>query len=170
MAELRYATLEDLTRQTTAEELARLCDDTGQGLFAEVEGEGEGEGEPDEEQLAAAAAARAVAERAIIDAADEIDAYVGTRKTVPMADPPPLLRRLAVDLALYGLYGRRGLSGMSEGRQARYEAARTMLRDISTGRISLGAEPDAPMAKPANIAGTKAAADRTFSATTLEGF
>jgi phage gp36-like protein len=166
MSELRYATLADLTRQITAEELARLCDDTGQGLFVEVEGEGE----PDEEQLAAAAAARAVAERAIIDAADEIDAYVGTRKAVPMADPPPLLRRLVVDLALYGLYGRRGLSGMSEGRQTRYEAARTMLRDISTGRISLGAEPDAPLAKPANITGSKSSSDRVFSATTLAGF
>jgi len=73
--------------------------------------------------------------RALIDAGDEIDLYIGRRETLPLAVVPPILKRLAVDMALYFLSSEQGYT---EEKRKRYEDAKKMLHEIATGKLSLG--------------------------------
>lgn len=160
---MAYAELSDLVAQVTADELALLCDDSGQSLFYE-------DASHTPEQAAAAAAARAVAERALEDASADVDGYVGKWKTVPLSDPPAFVVRITTDIAVYALYTRRNLAGMSEGRQARYEAAQKTLGRIARGEISLGGPPHTPVNSTATFAGLKGRSDRVFTRDTLADF
>lgn len=86
--------------------------------------------------------------RAIADAGDEIDAFVGSRYTLPLATVPPLLERLACDIARFRLYS---AEPTDEVRQ-RYEDAVSTLRAVATGTASLGVAPaDAPTAAPGGV-------------------
>ena len=82
-------------------------------------------------------------EAALDDATDEIDAYVGARHELPLDPVPRVLQRLCVEIGIY----RRADSadrGTEEMRK-RYEDAIRLLKDIQSGRASLGvADPDAP--------------------------
>lgn len=113
-----YCTQSDIEEQIPQAELINLTDDAGSG------------------GVDASAVARAIA-----DADAEIDAYCGARYTVPFSPAPVMIRKLSVDLAIYHLFSRRALK-VSEDRKARYDNAIRFLRDVSLGRISLGA--DAP--------------------------
>lgn len=74
-----------------------------------------------------------VVDGALNDASDEIDAYIGTRYSVPMSPAPALLVRLCADIARYRLYDENPLDEVAE----RYKQAITTLRDISNGRATL---------------------------------
>jgi phage gp36-like protein len=81
------------------------------------------------------AADEAVAERALLDADAEIDAYLAGRYALPLASPPPVLRRVACDIARYRLWDDRA----SEEVRLRYEDARRLLQAIADGHVALGA-------------------------------
>jgi len=74
--------------------------------------------------------------RAIADADSEIDSYCGAHYEVPFSDVPAMVRKLSVDISIYNLYARR--KGAPEDRKQRYDSAIRFLRDISTGKASLG--------------------------------
>jgi len=80
--------------------------------------------------------------RAIADADAEIDGYCGSRYTLPFSPVPVMIRKLSVDIAMYNLYGLNPTLEIPEEIQARYDNAVRFLRDVSSGRVSLGV--DAP--------------------------
>lgn len=103
-------------------------------------------GEPEIEQLAGRTALDVidaeVAERALADAAAEIDSYVGARYRLPFDPVPPLLGRLACDIARYRLYD----DAAPEEIRRRYEDAVKLLTRIADGTVSFGVAVDAPTA------------------------
>lgn len=79
-----------------------------------------------------------VVAEAINRAAGEIDAYLGSRYTLPLSPVPDQVKGLAVDLALYHLYARRSV--VPPVRRQRYEAAVNFLRQMAAGLAVLEGE------------------------------
>lgn len=107
--------------------------------------------------------------RAIADADAEIDSYCGARYTVPFTTVPAIIRKMSVEIAIYNLYARR--KGASESREKRYNNAIRLLRDVSKGVVSLGA--DDPDGSPPDTNAPQMATtnpDRIFSREKLKGF
>ena len=108
-------------------------------------------------------------EKAIEDAGEEIDSYVGVRYPVPLVPVPEVLRKLAVDIAVYNLYGR--LDHVPVNRADRYKNALIFLEKVAAGKISLGTgdpdgnppESDGPLAADTNP-------ERVFDRSSLSGF
>jgi phage gp36-like protein len=71
---------------------------------------------------------------ALADADSEINSYVATRYTLPLADPPRVLGRLACDMARYYLWHTRA----SEAVTQRYQDAVKFLKAVSNGTAQLG--------------------------------
>lgn len=138
-----YCTQTDLLERTDQATLISLTDDADSG---EVDA--------------------SVVARAIADADAEIDGYVGTRHQVPLSPVPDLVRKVAVEIAIYHLYSRR--MGAPEEWRSRYEDNRALLRDISAGKVSLGEDDPSstPVSKPVIYDGE----ERVFSRTTLKDF
>lgn len=112
---MAYCTQADLLEQVSEDELIQLTDDAGAGSV-------------DTDAV----------DRAIADADAEIDTYCGTRYEVPFATVPAIVRKWAVDIALYNLGARKPL-GDDEGRRRRYEAVTRLLEKVARGVVSLGA-------------------------------
>ena len=79
--------------------------------------------------------------QAIGDATAEIDVYLATRYTLPLSAVPPVLVRVACDLAVYHLFAARRSGGVVESVRDRYKDAVRLLENISKGSVTLGAEP-----------------------------
>lgn len=78
--------------------------------------------------------------RAITSGDAEIDGYVATRHSVPLAAPVPnLIKSLAVTIAIYNLYRRRQRA--PEDVRTAYEDAVKKLEGIARGLITLGIDP-----------------------------
>ena len=108
---MAYATLADLVSRHGEDELAQLTDRLGAGV-------------PD----------AAIVERALADADAEIDGYLASRYAMPLATVPPVLARIACDIARYRLWEDRA----SDEVRRRYEDARRVLESIARGQVSLG--------------------------------
>jgi len=78
-------------------------------------------------------------ERAINDAEALIDSYCGGKYTVPFETVPAIIRKYAVDIAIYSLYARR--QGAPEDRKTRYDEAVAFLKDVAAGKVTLGVQP-----------------------------
>ena len=111
---MAYSTLEDIWAQSDATDLRQLTDDTGSGTHDE-----------------------AVVARAIADADEEIDGYLGSRYALPLSSVPGVMRKYSVDIAIYNLHSRRG-DAMPDIRRERYEHAMAFLGMVARGSISLG--------------------------------
>jgi len=116
-----YAAVADLIARYGEDELIQLTDRTGAG-----------------------AVDTAIAQRALDDAAAEIDGYLAVRHALPIASVPPLLARIACDIARYRLWDDRA----SEEVRARYEDARRVLEALAAGRVTLGVTPPQAPAGP----------------------
>lgn len=92
-------------------------------------------------------AAAAIA-RALSDADAEIDAYLEARYALPLPHVPPVLARIACDIARYRLWAERA---PDEVRQ-RYEDARRFLEALARGDVRLGLPEDQQPAAPAAMA------------------
>lgn len=114
--------------------------------------------------LAALDAAPAVA-RALADAAADIDAYLAGRYALPLASVPPVLERIACDLARYRLYDR----APTEAVRQRYEDAVRVLEQIARGTVTLGL-PAADAPAPVSGRVEFSAPPRRFSRDSLGGF
>lgn len=110
----------------------------------------------------------AVAQRALDDAQAEIDGYLSSRYRLPLPTMPPLLSRIACDIARYRLWE----DLASPEVRTRYEDARRLLEAISRGTVSLGL-PDSlpPDQKPTlSMAAAKSGPAPVFDAASMEGF
>lgn len=76
----------------------------------------------------------ALVARALADADAEIDAALAVRYQLPLATVPPLLTRIACDLARFALY----TDQVPQAVELRAKNAVKMLADIAAGRVSLG--------------------------------
>jgi len=98
--------------------------------------------------------------RAIADADALIDSYCGTRYGVPLSSTPDIIRACSVDLAICNLYARR--RGVPEDRKQRCAERVSFLKDIATGKATLGSAAPAPSSDGGPEA-TTAKSDRKFS-------
>ncbi|MCC5911326.1 MAG: DUF1320 domain-containing protein [Clostridiaceae bacterium] len=112
-----YCTVEDLLKQVSRDMLIMLTDDEGDGEIQEGN-----------------------AQKAIADASNEINAYCQTRYTTPFNPVPGILNKVAVDIALYNLFSRRGFDEDSADVSIvhRYKNAVKILEGISKGTVTLG--------------------------------
>jgi phage gp36-like protein len=118
-----------------------------------------------------------VLERALNDAAAEIDGYLQSRFALPLVDPPAMLSRLTCDIAMYRLQSLRPLHDLADARK-RYEDAVALLVRVARGEVTLGLAPDnleAPQSQGAVV--TQAGGDpsgalpsRIFRRGSLKGF
>ena len=144
---MAYCTIEDVKKLLPEADLVQLTDDEGAGTI-------------NPQRL----------EEAVAQADADIDAYLSGKYTVPLTPVPAVVKKLSADIAVYNLYSRR-LEKIPETRSERYKNAVRMLEGIAKGTISVGA---ATAPEPAGDTGgpeaTKAAGERTFTKTTMEGF
>lgn len=89
-------------------------------------------------------------ETALADATGEIDAYLADRYLVPLANPPGVIVRACVDIAVYRLWGMARSSDVEDIRK-RYEDAVRLLKLIASGDVVLDL-PEKPV-DPATGAG-----------------
>lgn len=75
-----------------------------------------------------------VMDRALTDAQSEIDGYLAARYPLPLASVTPVLVRVAADIARYYLHDQAATDLVVE----RYNAAVALLRNISSGKVTLG--------------------------------
>ncbi len=73
--------------------------------------------------------------RALDQASDEIDSFVGVRHVLPLPVVPGILRQHAVDIAVYRLALSRNV--LTDEHRVRYEDALGSLKRISEGKASL---------------------------------
>ncbi|PIQ25415.1 DUF1320 domain-containing protein [bacterium (Candidatus Blackallbacteria) CG13_big_fil_rev_8_21_14_2_50_49_14] len=91
-------------------------------------------------------------QRALNDAFAEIDGYLAGRYVLPLASVPPVLRRVAIDIAMYRLQNLRGFGDLEDSRK-RYEDAIAYLKMLAKGEVSLGlSTADTGSAAPTGIA------------------
>lgn len=105
-------------------------------------------------------------EQAISSATAEINAYAQKRYPVPFSPAPPILKKLAEDIAIYNLYARRGLDKDSSDAivSDRYKAAIKFLEHLAEGKVAIGA-PKPPPQPYIHFKGPR----RVFSRDKLEG-
>lgn len=112
---MSYAGVQDLVERYGEQEIIQLTDRDHAGVIGAV-----------------------VVERALRDAAAEIDGYLAARYVLPLATVPTVLVRLCADLARYYLYD----DHAPEQVVRRHKAAIELLRRISTGEVALGLSED----------------------------
>lgn len=115
---MAYATLQDLIDRFGEGELAQVADTLGSDEIDPT-----------------------VVDRALLDAAAEIDAALVGRYALPMASVPVLLTRIACDLARESLYSAQPTKTVAD----RAAAARALLLSIAKGTMRL----EAPKAEAA---------------------
>ena len=83
-----------------------------------------------------------VVTRAIEDAQALIDGYLAKRVTLPLSETPPLVAKLAAEIAIYNLH----TGGVSDKVEEDHKAAVRTLQDISKGHVHVpgttGVEPE----------------------------
>ena len=137
-----YATATELLTRFDANEIAQRADRTvprvvhGQ-LLADVAASADLSAYTAGE-AAQAGVAMIVVDRALRDAADTIDGYISSRYTLPLAPVPPVLARVACDLARYYLYD----DQVTEAVKQRYDDCIKLLAAVQAGRVQLGADSD----------------------------
>jgi phage gp36-like protein len=86
--------------------------------------------------------------KAIGDAGDTINGYLAGRYSLPLAGTPPVLVRIACDLAHYYLYG---VNVVPDVVQKRYDADIKFLTLLSKGEITLGLGSDGAEVDAGNV-------------------
>lgn len=107
-------------KQIATLDIVELTDDTG--LLIEM-----------------SAGLEAIVDEAITDAGAIIDGYCQKIYTVPLSPVPELIKKYAVDIAIYNLYSRRSHSDVPKNRYDRYHDAIAYLKLVTEGKVALGA-------------------------------
>ena len=140
---MAYCTESDLLSLIPVKELAELTTDSGDT--------------PDSQVVAEA-----------IDRADaEIDAYLGSRYTLPLNPVPDQVKGLSMDMALYHLYSRRSLA--PPVRRQKYEAALSLLKQIAAGEAIVEGASEL-LTESSQVESEFSSATRIFSRTTQENW
>jgi len=107
-----------------------------------------------------------VLEQALVDADAEINAYLVSRYTLPLASVPPVLTRFAADIARYMLYDTRASDQVLQ----RYKDAIAFFKQVSTGSASLGLDAGGS-GQVVDAGGVQVSApDRVFNSESLDGY
>ena len=143
-----YCTVDDLRDQSSAEFLIRCTDDAGVGAIDQT-----------------------VVEKKIIDAQTEIDSYCRAQYAVPFQAVPGLIKKIAVDIALYNLISKRGLDEESPDviLVKRYRDAVKLLENLAKGLVTIGpgaAGESRPQPQQATIFSQR----RRFTRDSMDGF
>lgn len=104
--------------------------------------------------------------RALADAAAEIDGYLATRYTLPLPSTPPVVNRLACEIARYRLYD----DGVPETVRVRYQDAVSLLKRLSSGEVQLAGIAAVVVAGGSGNAVATRTSDRVFGRTQLGGY
>ncbi len=108
----------------------------------------------------------AVVGRALADADALIDGYVGKVYDLPLSPIPPVLTKMAADVARYFLHGK---AADKDGPVARaYDQAVAWLKDVSRGLVKLDVAGEEP-AQPGGGTVRASGPDRVFSRQSLRG-
>jgi len=103
-----------------------------------------------------------VVDKAITDADNLINSFVGRAYTLPLETTPALVTTLSCDIGLYNLRSRR--RGEDVVITKRYEAAVRLLEKIAVGKASLGEDgATEPAGGDQTIQTTHIGSDRTFT-------
>ena len=142
-----YCTLDDIKRNRIPESvLIQLTDDENLGVVDE-----------------------AVVNGAIADADEVIDGFARGRYPLPLTPVPGIVRTWSMDIATYGLYGRRAAFEPPKTVAERYTTALKLLERVQDGKLKLS--DDEPVVEVgAGSAGEVLAANRVFSRDNLKGF
>ena len=106
----------------------------------------------------------AVAGKALADADDEINGYLSTKFTLPLASTPKVITRVACDIARYYLYADR----VTDQVKKRYDDAVKFMKGVAAGDISIGL--DQAGSVPATEGGPDfVAGDRAFTRGKADG-
>ncbi|HOX49882.1 MAG TPA: DUF1320 domain-containing protein [Fibrobacteria bacterium] len=79
-----------------------------------------------------------IAQEQIDLACGVIDGYLASRYSLPLSTTPIIVKKIAVDLSLHGLYERIGAAGKDSDMDLRRKSAMDLLTAIAKGSISLG--------------------------------
>lgn len=165
-----YCTATDLLTRFDAAEIAQRTDReiprtvTGELLRAVAAGAAVDDWTTAE--LDRAAQALVVVQRALQDADDTINGYISARYALPLTPVPAVLQRVAADLARYYLYD----DQVTDPVKARYEAAVKLLRDVSSGAVSLGADAATGQQPATSAAPEWTGSDRVWTRNNATGF
>ena len=143
-----YCTIDDLKKQSSDDFLIRCTDDEGTGEIDQT-----------------------IVDEKIEDAQMEIDSYCRAQYAVPFQVVPGLIRKLAVDIALYNLVSRRGIDEDSPDAilVKRYRDAVKLLENLAKGIVTIGpaaAGDPAPQPQQAVIVSSP----RHFTRGSMKGF
>lgn len=117
------------------------------------------------EEQAAAAAALAKVDRALQDAEQTINTYLGGRYQLPLSHAPEVLERIACQIARFVLYD----DGATEQIKTLYQDAIKFLDSVATGKVQLGVTALGTSAAPAGGA-EMVSGDLVFSRDRSKGF
>lgn len=141
-----YCELSDITKAIPEENIIQLTDDAGQGVI-------------DNEKIS----------DAIEYAGQLIDGYLRGRYSVPLNPVPELIKRIAIDMAIFHLYSRRFELEMPEGMLQRRKECIRLLELIQQGKVLLGIESSQSPGQ-GYYKGNKNAEDRIFNKDVLNQF
>lgn len=139
---MTYATKQDLLERFGDDELVQLTDELAQGEIDDVK-----------------------VTRALVDADADINGYLANRYALPLATTPPMIRRLACEIARYHLFNKAPTEAVAQ----RYRDAIRMLEAIAKGLVGLGLD---GVGEPINSAGAPdfTTPGRVFTQDTLKDF
>jgi phage gp36-like protein len=137
---MTYATATDLLTRFDAEEIVQRCAREIPRLVSDemlrTAAAGGDLGGYSEEEQAATARALDKLRHALEDARATVDGYLAGRYQLPLSPLPPVLVRIACELARYYLYD----DQLTEPVKQRFEANVRFLRDVASGVLQLGAD------------------------------
>jgi phage gp36-like protein len=87
---------------------------------------------------------------------------------LPLTEVPAQVKYLAVDMAIYHLYSRRGM--MQEIRREKYKDAVAFLKDVAAGRAEIIGAAGVEIPGDADQVVEVSSSTRVFIRTTMDGF
>jgi phage gp36-like protein len=135
-----YATATDLITRFSAKEIAQRADRAAPRVVSEQllkdAAAGVSLAAYSAPQQAAVAEAMTIIQRALDDARDTIDSHISSRYALPVLPVPPILGRIACNLARRYLYD----DQVTELVKSAYDDDMRQLREVRDGKASLGAD------------------------------
>lgn len=165
-----YATATDLITRFSAKEIAQRADRAVPRLVTEQLMKDAAAGASlagySAPQQAAAAEAMVVLQRALDDAHNTIDTHISSRYKLPIAPVPPVLGRIACNLARRYLYD----DQVTELIKCAYDDDMKLLRDVRDGKAALGSDASTNE-QPVSTAGAElVTGERVWDRKTSGGF
>lgn len=163
-----YATASDMVTRFGAEELVQLTNRGSTPITADMlqtgaeGGDLSGYTQAEQNEIAAALV---IINEALADATSLVDPYLTPRYSLPMSTTPRVLETFVSDIARHSLHG----NTVPDSVRDRYKDAISFLRDVASGKASLGL--DENNASTATIGGAQhESPDRVFTVDNLKSY